>query len=313
MRKMFFLVLSAIMTLALSAQEKAVNHDLSLGTSIGVLYGQSEEIVFRNNNTKDKLSQLLWDIKPLVYAGVDLDYRWYRPASRWGVFFDVSCKLGFPMQTGVMEDRDWLALDYPQFLTHYSVHDNKTVSAIMADADMGLSFQIFGRFLLKPYLSYGIMYFSWKATGGSFLYPESSGGHVYYTDPIDVITYRQTWHIVSLGLAFYGEFNRYFNAEVAFKGSPLIWCMAVDDHILRNLVITDNLDIGLFIEPRLLFSFVPTDFFTLSLAVQYRNISLVRGDGTYDEEGEPKRITKNMKGVGYSVLDAGIVATFRLF
>ncbi|MDR2362902.1 MAG: omptin family outer membrane protease [Spirochaetaceae bacterium] len=316
MRKMFFGVLSVVMTLTLSAQERAVTingHALSLGVSAGVLYGQSEEIVYLYQNTGTKLSQLLWDLKPLVYAGADVNYRWRKPANRWGVFSDVSFKLGLPMKSGVMEDRDWIVPDYPQWLTFYSVHDNKTETAILADADMGLSFQIFRQFLLKAYLSYSLMYFSWRATGGSFLYPASYGDNFYYLNPIDVITYQQTWHILSPGIAFYGEFNRYFNAEIAFKASPLIWCITVDDHISRDLIITDNLDIGLFIEPSLLFSFTPNNFFTLSLGVQYRNISRIRGDSIYKEAGTPDRREKNIGGAGYSVLDAGIIATFRPF
>jgi outer membrane protease len=324
MRKMFFGVLLAVMTLTLSAQEQAVTingHTLSLGASVGVLYGQSEEIVYLDKNTNTKLSQLLWDLKPLVYAGADLNYRWRKPATRLGVFSDVSFKLGIPMKSGVMEDRDWIALNYPQWLTHYSVHDNKTETAILADADMGLSFQIFSRFLLKAYLSYSLMYFSWRASGGSLLYPTwdidgdgaSDGEHSYFPNPVDVITYQQAWHILSPGIGFYGEFNRYFNAEIAFKASPLIWCITVDDHILRDLIITNTLDIGLFIEPSLLFSFTPNNFFTLSLGVQYRNISLIRGDSTYKEAGTPAQMYKNIGGAGYSVLDAGIIATFRLF
>ncbi|MDR0689526.1 MAG: omptin family outer membrane protease [Spirochaetaceae bacterium] len=325
MKKMFFGVLLVVISLALSAQEGAVSrnngHTLSLGASAGVLYGQSEEIVYLYQNTGTKLSQLLWDLKPLVYAGADVNYRSHKPANRWGVFSDVSFKIGLPMKSGVMEDRDWIALDYPQWLTHYSVHDNYTETGILVDADMGLSVAIMRPFLLKAYLSYSLMYFSWRAKGGSFLYPvwdinndgEPDGEHAYYTRPVDVITYQQAWHIVSPGIAFYGEFNRYFNAEIAFKASPLVWCITVDDHILRNFIITDILDIGLFIEPSLLFSFTPSDFFTLSLGVQYRNISLIRGDSTYKETGEPAWVEKNIGGAGYSVLDAGIVATFRLF
>lgn len=314
MKKVFFLMLSVATTLGLSAQEISTNmnnHTLLLGASIGVLQGTSEEIVYQNRSSRNRLSELLWDLKPLVYAGIDINYHWGKPENTWGIFADTSLKFGFPGETGILEDRDWIMPDYPEFLTHYSVHDNKTENAVLFDASVGASFQIFSRFLLKTYIAYDFMYFSWRAKGGSLLYPNSDGGHG-YLKPISVIAYKQTWNIISPGVAFYGEFNRYFSGEIAFKISPLIWCNSEDNHILRDLIITDKLDIGLFIEPSLLFSFTPKDFFTLSLSVLYRNISYVRGDGVYKEKGKPARTAENILGAGYSAFDVGLTAKFRL-
>jgi outer membrane protease len=324
MKKMVLFCFFAGMTLALQAQEIAMkwnDHNLSLGASIGLLYGRAEEIVYRDSRTKNKLSQLLWDLKPLIYAGADINYRWQKPENSWGIFAHTAFKFGFPGETGVMEDRDWIALYYPDWLTHYSVHDNKTKNAIIVDADIGVSFPVFRQFLLKTYISYNFMYFAWSGQGGSYLYPvwdtdgdgKPDGDHFPETRSIDVIRYKQTWHIISPGVAFYGEFNRYFSGEIAFKISPLIWCIGVDNHVLRDLTITtDKLDIGLFIEPSLLFSFTPKDFFTLSLSVLYRDIRYVRGDGIYKELGKPVRTVNNMLGTGYSVFDVGLTAKFKL-
>jgi outer membrane protease len=320
MRKVFFLVLSAFLIPLLPAQEAAVNPrlapeqffsrgPLSLGVSTGVLFGRSEEIVYRDSKTSNKLSQLLWELKPLAYVGVDLRYDWLRPEKSWGIFTGLSFKMGFPGETGVMEDRDWTEV-YSDWLTYYSVHDNTTEKALLGDVGAGVFFKIFGQFLLKTYVSYDFMHFSWEGSGGSLLYPPSQGGHRYYTQPVDVIAYEQTWHIVSPGIAFYGEFNRYFTGEIALKVSPFIWCITRDNHIERKLIITETLDLGLFVEPQVRFSFIPKDFLTLSLAVSYRNISFVRGDGVYKETGKSTVTTKNMAGAGYSVFDTGIVAKF---
>jgi outer membrane protease len=344
MRKTFFLVLSALLLPVLSAQESAVpvrtagDHPLSLGVSAGVLFGRSEEIVYRDAKTRDKLSQLLWEMKPLVYIGADAEYRWFRPNRRWGLFTDLSFKYGVPAESGVMEDRDWTGAltegnkttALPDWLTHYSVHNNKTENAILLDAGFGLLFQIFDQFLLKTSISYDLMYFSWTASGGSLLYPADDGDHIpvipalipSYIPSLTPITYQQTWHIVSPGITFSGAFNRYFTGEIGLKASPFIWCITRDDHSWRDLLITANLDLGLFIEPELLFSFTPRDFFTLSLAVSYRYIGFVRGDSlyrlykgdkVYKETGKPTMTVKNTGGAGYSVLNAGIVATFSLF
>ncbi|MDR2068517.1 MAG: omptin family outer membrane protease [Spirochaetaceae bacterium] len=321
MKKVFLFGLSVVMVLALQSQEistKWNDHTLFLGASVGLLNGTSEEIVYRDSKTRNKLSELLWDLKPLVYLGVDANYTWRKPENTWGIFADTSLKFGIPGKTGVMEDRDWMDARYSEFLTHYSVHDNKTENAVFFDTSVGASFQIFDRFLLKTYIAYDLMYFAWSATGGSLLYPDSYGGHGYYLRPIEVISYKQTWHMLSPGVAFYGEFNRYFNAEIAFKISPLVWCIGEDHHILRDLVITDTLDIGLFVEPRLLFSFTPKDYMTLSLSVLYRNMSFVRGDGVYrgdevyKETGKSSQTVRNRLGAGYSAFDLGLTAKFKL-
>lgn len=289
-------------------------HTFVLGTSFGLLHGQSEKIVFIDKNSDDKLSQLLWDLKPLMYAGVDLHYNWQSPAESWGLFADAALKAGLPDKTGVMEDRDWLSQSYPDFLTHYSVHDNRTNEAILIDINVGASFTIFENFLLKPFISYGYMKYSWVANGGSLLYPSVDGDHRYLYSSIEVITYDQTWNTISAGISFSGAFNRYFTSDVTLKVSPFIWCNATDDHILRKLVITEKLKGGFFIEPSFALNFTPKDWFSLGISVAYKNISGTRGDGAYDfSDGETADLTATGQlGVGYSAFDLGITAKFKI-
>jgi outer membrane protease len=308
-----FLLIFVILGFFVSAQPTGINeHGLILGTSIGLLAGEGEELVYRDDNSDDKLSQLLWHFKPLVYAGINFHYNWQIPESRWNIFTDGIFKFGFPGETGLMEDRDWVATRYADWLTHYSVHDNETENAILIDANAGVSFTIFEKYLLKTYITYSYMNFSWTASGGSFLYPSADGDHAYLTVSRDVGTYRQTWNILSPGISFYGEFNRYFDIEISFKISPLVWFSAKDEHLNRDLVITEEYFGGIFLEPSLLFSFKPNNFFTISLSFLYRNISGTRGDGEYKEQGQPAFTAKNLTGAGYSGFDIGIMAKFNI-
>jgi outer membrane protease len=307
-------VLFVVLSFSVSAQSTGINRDgLFLGLSIGLLAGEGEEIVYRNQDTNHKLSQLLWPFAPLVYAGADLHYNWRIPASRLNIFADGIFKFGFPGKTGTMEDRDWIADQYADFLTHYSVHDNKTENAVLIDAHAGVSFPIFKDYLLKTFIAYDYMHFSWSVAGGSFLYPESDGGHGYMTIPTKVITYKQTWNIISPGISFYGAFNRYFDIEISFKMSPFIWLSSIDEHLVRDLVITNDISGGLFVEPSLLFSFKPNNNILLSFYFSYRNITGSRGDSEYKEQGKPATIIKNLGGAGYSVFDTGIVTRFSIF
>jgi outer membrane protease len=293
-------------------------HKLSWGFSLGFLSGEGEEIVYWDENTKDKLSQLLWEFNALPYAGLNIDYAWQKPGTEWGVFAEAAFKYGFSAKTGVMEDRDWIVQDYPAFLTHYSVHDNTTNKALLFDGSFGVAFRLFQKYWIKPAVAYHFMNFSWTATGGSILYPptdtngdgkpDPNGLEHVYLSPINVGKYSQTWHIISPAIAFYGEFNRYFSLEISFKLSPLVWFSGKDDHLLRDLVITEELTGGVFTEPALLFSFKPDKTLTLSVAVSRRGIAGTRGDAEYDEDGSAAFTIKNRGGSGYSAWDAGLVA-----
>jgi outer membrane protease len=319
-KKIFIFVFSAVLIFNLSAKE----HDFSVGASFGLLSGQAQEIVYRDYKSEDKLSELLWNFKALPYIGLDINYSWLKPGNNWGLFVKGSIKHGFSGGKDVMEDRDWLVLNYPNWLTHYSVHNNNTESANLMDYNLGASFLISKGFLLKAYFSYHYMYYSWAASGGSLLYPDwdlngdgnPDGDHIYLPMYISskekVCTYEQTWHILSPGISFYGEFNRYFDIEVAFELTPFIWCNAKDQHLLRGLVVTDTLKNGIFIEPSFLFSYKPSNFFAVSLSFEYRDIKKSRGDTKYQPTGEPSFTEKKLSGAGFKAFDIGIIAKYKL-
>ena len=181
---------------------------------------------------------------------------------------------------------------------------------MLIDLTAGVSITLFDRFLLKPFLSYSLMRFSWAASGGALLYPASQGGHRPLED-VTVITYTQTWNIIATGISFYGAFNRYFDVDVSFKLSPFIWCAAVDNHFLRDLTITESIWGGFFVEPGLRFSFTPNGFFKLSLAAAYRYIGYTRGNSLYDDRYNGTVTTYGyIGGAGYSAVTIGLAATF---
>jgi outer membrane protease len=178
----------------------------------------------------------------------------------------------------------------------------------MIDVNAGLLIKAHDVFSIKPFLSYSYMNFSWTAKGGSFLYPD---GHAYSITGMNVGTYAQTWNIISLGISLNGVFNRFFNVDLSLKFSPVIWLSARDNHIMRDLIVTENLFGGFFIEPRMLFSFTPNDFFTLSLSMTYKEVFGTRGDSTYNDKGIIDTY-KNLGGAGYFSSEFGIVASFAI-
>jgi len=316
MKKLCFFIFSIVMIFNLSAKE----HDFSIGADLGSLSGLAQEVVYRDAKSDNKLSELRWNFNSLTYIGLDIKYSWLKPGNNWGLFANGFLKYGLFSELDVMEDRDWMDAKYTNWLTHYSVHDNKTESANLIDCNLGASFLVSQKFLLKAYISYHYMYFSWTASGGSILYPSwdtdgdgrPDGDHlplfVFYDE---VGRYEQTWHIFSPAISFYGEFNRFFDIEIAFEVTPFIWCVAIDKHLLRDLVITDLLSGGLFIEPSFLFSYKPSDHFVLSLSCTYREINNSRGDTRYKYAEQTPTIEKNLSGAGYKAFDIGIISKFR--
>ena len=289
-------------------------HTLALSVSLGALAGDTEEIVYIDGTSRDRLSLLIWEIKPLFYAGLDIHYGWQSKRTFLGAFSDVNLKFGIPAKTGVLEDRDWFDSSentYPYWLTHYSEHENKTKAAVLLDFRAGVSFKLNYGLKLSSFLSYSLMFYSWDASSGSYLYPWT-GGHSYNTSSEKVITYKQQWHIVSPGVSFSGAFNRFFGLELSLKLSPLIWLVSVDDHIKTNTVYTDMPRWGFFMEPALLFSFDTGTFVSLLFSYSFRYITGSRGD-SFDQMGEIINKTYNVAGAAYSVHDFGITAKFTIF
>jgi len=320
MKKSFVFIFFVVMVFNLSAKE----HNLTVGISSGTLNGQAQEIVYIDSKSDTKLSELLWNFESLGYVGADIKYSWRKPEKILGLFVNGSYKYAYSGDDSVMEDRDWMYIDnagnayssYP-WLTHYSTHNNIADPANLIDFNLGMSILIFNKFLLKPYISYHYMHFSWTASGGSILYPvwdippPTATDH-HYLNSVKVCTYEQTWNIFSpFGISFYGEFNRYFDIEIALEASPFIWCRTQDNHLLRNLVITEIPSGGVFGDLSLLFSYKPSEHFVLSLSFAYREINRSRGDSLYKEPSS-STLFKNGGGAGYSAVDVGIILKYKI-
>jgi len=294
-------------------------HLFSVGFSVGLLSGATEEIVYRSSSANNYMSQLTWPFTPLFYAGIDAGYIWLGPANPAGVFenifsgffLDAFVKFGLPGETGMMEDRDWIR--QPTWaLSHYSLHDTKMESAMLAGVELGKSFRLYNEFRLSVFLSYNVMYYQFAARGGTFLYPELDGGHFYDPSPEDVVTYRQFWQILSPGLSFYGVFNTYFDVEIFFKATPLIMASSFDEHLSRTLqIINDPMYYGLYLEPGFVFSFKPASNFMLSLSFNYKNIRGTRGNSRYRYPNNSTTY-RNVGGADYSAFDIGIAAKLRI-
>ena len=299
-------------------------YTLSTWTSFGAFLGHAEEIVYPPSGYKAKMfSQLLWDIKPLFYYGLSLDFSRAQPMEKWGFFAALSLKNGIPGKSGEMEDRDWMSVENDS-LTHYSVHNNYTNELFVFDASAGFSFPfIRDQFLLKTYVGMTYMHFSFTGQHGEGTYARSLGDNKYA--PIDedpahisfanwekVINYTQTWLTVAPGIALASYFNRFY-FEFFFTISPLVFCRGVDEHLTNSQVFKDYMRGGVFIEPGFHFSFIASRQLEFSLDLSWRYIGGTRGQTWYGTQiGTATLVQEGEAGARLSLFNIGLCMKIRL-
>jgi len=306
----FFIIiylLSAINPAYCQDNEKIKKYGFSIGTSFGVLYGQAFEYVYpiAGVTKGELLSELTWDMKPVCYLGLNVDFGLIEPLSRPGFFSSLSFKAGFPGESGKMEDRDWLSVENAN-LTHFSSHTNNTDEFINIDLSVGASLPI--KYLyIKPFLSGSWMRFSFTARDGYFKYAKEDDKKPGIYEPIEnapeipitgrVLSYQQDWLILATGVVIGTNILYPFCFDLSFKISPLTYCAATDNHLLTSTVFKDFTSFGLFIEPSFSSSLAVKNF-KFSLDVSYRNISRTKG-ASYKN----KYSSQNKAGASLSLWD----------
>ncbi|MDR1302379.1 MAG: omptin family outer membrane protease [Treponema sp.] len=299
-------------------------YTFSVAALAGFLYGQGEEIVYIND-TDTYLSQLLWDMKPLFYAGSSLDFSPVNPLEGLGFFTHLSLKFGIPGKTGTMEDRDWLNKEngLNDNLTNFSSHDNYTQGAFLLDSSIGISLPLASWFLLKGYVDFSYMYFSWASQDGFTQYAardSSTGGYAPWEDTLPktayygpAINYQQRWVIFTPGLAVHIPFLYGLSLGAYLHISPFIHCVAVDDHIRRGIQFRDDTSGGLLFESQGAITFAPNPRLELSLSLGYRSIQGLQGPTTSRNTGTTSGLVSQSGtgGAGYAVLDTGLSIKIR--
>jgi outer membrane protease len=195
---------------------------ISLAAGAGVLLGHAEEIVYKNSYEDTYLSQLLWDLKPMVYLGSALSLSRADPLAGLGAAADLSIKFGLPILSGTMEDRDWQNKTDPGMLTDFSSHNAYIQGAMLLDLSGGISIPIASTVVIKPLVSFSYMRFSWIGKDGYGEYRKTVGG--VYIDDWDkvtwqgtVISYDQNWIIFSpVGLGVFWPVRRSLSLDFRF-------------------------------------------------------------------------------------------------
>ena len=300
------------------------NYSFSISGGLGFLYGTSYEIVYRNSGSKDYLSELQWEIKPLLYLGLNVEFGPQNPLEQWGLFANLGVKAGLPMETGIMEDRDWMPQsEVPGSLTHFSSHDNYTRAAFLINLGAGLSLPL-SNFLINLSLNFDYWYFKWEGRNGFLQYGPNRynwtlGSPLYQSwspnfekVPITglAISYTQHWLLTSFGIG-----AEYFLDRFTFSAAVLLGfanCKAIDDHHLTDTRFTGILSMGFTVRPKLGIFFSISDSIDIGLSAAYIYIGETRGD-TEEISGTGNReIYRDAEGAAFRAFDVNLLFRFRL-
>lgn len=311
--------------------------DVSIMPYVEANSGDAREYVY----TDDKiLSELIWDMKPMVSVGAAINAGWTD-----GLRISAGASAGIPMRTGSMQDSDWLNIDIngSDKITTYSKHDAELEFAYQAKIETGWEFSlpVFGpasssRVSLVPTLGFRFMNWKWNGNDGYVQHLDESGypslpGGVYRDWNEDVtkkpatgtvISYQQQFWMPTAGLTVIVPVASYFRVGLGCTGTLWTSCYALDMHFYpkanwdfsqatEKKQFFDLLSSGWMIEPELRLEWTYAKPVTLQASGSWRKISGLRGDTRYLANGalEYETSTRKSGGGGGAALEA---LTFRL-
>jgi outer membrane protease len=324
-----FYSLALILAGALCAAQSFGIDGWAVSTEAGakLLYGTAYEYVY-DANTGNKVSELDWDIKPLVTVSSRLFVQHQRTQ------FGLSCALGFNANRGIMTDSDWLneGLGDTSTKTNYS----ESTALGTGFTDLGLSvrqsFRLSQTVDLSSFVGFRYIDIAWAAQGGWRQYASDYQQnklppyYVYTTGPIftmsgTVSTYEQRYYAVIFGVDANVVLSRDFSFFGSLHLSPIVIASALDYHALRDVTFTDSMSGGFLFQPALGLAWSPVSSLNLRLEGSYFLIGGLRGSDT--ETAGPNSSESNISpgqsivypnsaGAGIEFLSVELSATLRL-
>ncbi|MDR1506908.1 MAG: omptin family outer membrane protease [Treponema sp.] len=302
--------------------EKKPPRVFSVNTELGVIYGTSYEILYDGSFSDRYLSELQWNIKPLFFAGLSVEFAPRDILEQLSFFAGLEIKSGLPMETGVVEDRDWFPRvpAAPGALTHFSSHENRTKAAFLADLAAGVSFPLGRITALKLSAVFSYMFFKYEAWNGYYQYGSNGDkdtgddcvpwepGFARFPLPGLVMDYTQHWFILYPAVTLVVR-ERRVSFSISVAVSPAVLCVAFDNHFLRHFLTHEIMYGGIFFEPEARLGFSITDSLVLGISASYRYIGGTRGNSFYTDtaSGADTPWMKDVSGAGYRAFQGKVV------
>ena len=328
------LLSAAILFLSFQAFSLSVkDFSLSVEPLFGMKYGQIDEYVFlkKSNFSDDKLSELNWEIKPLLYYGVKIS------GSYKGFFEESHFTAGIPMKTGLMKDSDWLNAGLgitPEkaagrnYKTCYSEHDNILDYDISFGFKAGYDFSVMDIFSIKPSLAFQYENIRFTGEGGKGLYGYDSynNGEGYYQSYKDVkkfigfsgrvITYKRVSDYLWLGSDFSVKLPKNFEVNTGFFVAPYVYAVSYDSHLAKQYDYADKTQeaFGAF-KWNLGAEYKISERQSVSLNASYFYMRVLRGDN-YQKKSSESAYDKSSEvdgGAGARYFDLALSYKYKIF
>jgi len=306
------------------------DYQFSIGTQFGFVSGEALELIYPTNTHVDLLSELTWEMKPVLYYGIQVDISRSNFISASGFFTSLSFRMGIPGVSGIHENRDWQS-DVNNELTDFSSHTNKTKEFYLFDAAFGFSIPA-GVFYIKPFINFSWMRFSYSGNDGNGTYArrKSTNPDTYHSiddNPIkisysgqEVIRYQQDWYLISAGFTIGTQVLFPLALDLSFQISPLTYCVSRDDHLSviifgnksPHRVYKDYTSLGLFLEPAGKIS-ITAGRFDFSIIGAYRYIGRTKGPAYSDFGNRGLFIQNGEAGAALSIFDVRFLVDFKIW
>lgn len=266
-------------------------NSVSFSLETGLMNGNIGEYVYSGDN---KISELKWDIKPLIYVGNVIKAKFKNNISAGlGYWFNVNSRAGNISDT----DRGSAGE-----IIKYSDHESVIVTARFFDVFAGYDFILSDRLRLTPLAGYNYKQFILEARNG---YSEdvSTGTH-YYSSGV-FIQYDQKYQIPYAGIAVLYGFIPDLSVTLSGTFSNMLFCRAEDNHVSGVQVFYDNFEWGRYYSVAAAVEWFLGDRLSLAASFGYYAVRELRGD-TYSmnkNTGSKSMIYKNGAGISFKSAD----------
>lgn len=306
------------------AQTSETAYDFSVGVRSGIIYGQAMELVFpENDKTKgDLYSELLWDLKPVFYLGIQADFNRKSQIKIPEFFSSVSFKAGIPADSGTMEDRDWMSSENAE-LTHFSNHTNKTNLFFNAEISLGASVPVRNNFYFKAFIYGAWIHYAFTGRDGygkyarskdqfsNTFFPIDNDPDIYDFTGMEVIHYKQDWLLFSPGFSAGAKLFNIFTVDFSLKISLFNYCIAQDEHIDRKTTFIDIIYGNFFVEPSVEIKYSISRF-DIIFNFTYRQLNNSSGLSYMNSNDAEFLLVQNKSGSALYLIDACLLAKIRL-
>jgi outer membrane protease len=272
-----------------------------------VMLGQAKEYVYVTNQYADNqsLSELDWDILPIVSPGLGANIGWDGGLQLSG---DISAGLA-GLTTGSMEDSDWLNLETngDTTKTTFSKHTAKLDFAYAVNARVGwecinpdATKKRDELISITPFIGFKYITMKWDASDGYMQHTTKTGG-VYAAWSADqekvpcygtVISYQQEYWMPEMGFAISVPLGSRFSITATFAGSVWVFCYGIDNHYVgtsygtyadftnatRSNNYYDILSDGYMLEPEISFRWIAMPKLSVFLEGKWTTIGSLRGN-----------------------------------